>query len=198
LEELVLFPPRKEIVPPRASTRRGSSTGRIILVAGLVILLSAGGLYFGTTKAGQELFGRWFPSWGSAPQASPAARPAYDVRETKSAAHERTFAGDLFVVGGTVVNVGKGTSRGIRMRAVLLDKDNQVLMENTSIAGNLIDERTLGYMKRVTIEGYLKMEHKEEGELRDIPPGKSLPFMVVFFDPPGKIGSFTVHAADAD
>ena len=102
------------------------------------------------------------------------------------------------MVSGTVVNVGKGTSRGIQMRATLLGEDNQVLMENSSLAGNLIDEPTLLHMNRNPIEVYLKMEHREEGEHRDIPPGKSLPFMVVFFDPPGKIGSFTVHAVDAD
>jgi len=199
LEDLVLFSPGKDVVPLKASTRRKPSPGRNILVAGLSILLLAGGvLYFGTTEAGQELLGKWFPSWGSAPQASAAARPAYDVREMKSTAHEKAVAGNLFVVSGTVVNVGKGTSRGIQMRAALLGEDNQVLMENSSLAGNLIDEPTVRHMNRNPIDVYLKMEHREEGEHRDILPGKSLPFMVVFFDPPGKIGSFTVHAVDAD
>jgi hypothetical protein len=36
-----------------------------------------------------------------------AARPAYDVREMTSTAHDKPLAGDLFVVSGTVVNVGK-------------------------------------------------------------------------------------------
>jgi Protein of unknown function (DUF3426) len=198
-EDLVIFSPGKDVVPLKASTRRKPSPGRNILVAGLSILLLAGGvLYFGTTEAGQELLGKWFPSWGSAPQATAATRPAYDVRELKSTAHEKAFAGNLFVVGGTVVNVGKGASRGIQMRAALLGGDNQVLMENSSLAGNLIDEPTLRYMNRNPIEVYLKMEHREGGEHQNILPGKSLPFMVVFFDPPGKIGSFTVHAVDAD
>jgi len=199
MEDLVLLPPGKNVVRLKAPTPRKRSPGRTILVAGLSILLLAGGLlYLGTTKAGQELLGRWFPSWGSATRTSAAAKPAYDVREMKSAANDKALAGNLFVVSGTVVNVGKGTSHGIQMRAVLLGEDNQILMENSSLAGNLIDESTLPHMKRDSIEGYLKMEHKEEGENRDIPPGKSLPFMVVFFDPPGKIGSFTVRAVDAD
>jgi predicted Zn finger-like uncharacterized protein len=199
MEDLVLLPPGKDVVRLKAPTPLKRSPGRTILVAGLSILLLAGGvLYLGTTDAGQELLGRWFPSWGSALQASAAGRPAYDVREMKSAANDKALAGNLFVVSGTVVNVGKGISHGIQMRAVLLGEDNQVLMENSSLAGNLIDDSTLPHMKRDSIEGYLKMEHKEEGENRDIPPGKSLPFMVVFFDPPGKIGFFTVRAVDAD
>jgi len=197
VEDLVLLSPGKDVVPLMASTSRMPSLGRSILVAGLSILLLAGGvLYFETTEAGQELLGKWIPSRGSAPQASAAARPAYDVRGMKSAAIDKALAGNLFVVSGTVGNVGKETSRGIQMRAVLLGEDNQVLMENSSIAGNMIDGQTLGYMKRTTIEGYLKMEQKGEGEDRDSPQGNSLPFMVVFFDPPGKIGSFVVRAVD--
>jgi predicted Zn finger-like uncharacterized protein len=199
LEDLVLLSPGKDVIPREASTRRKPSPGRDLLVAGLSILLLAGVvLYFGTTKAGQELLGQWFPSWGSPLQAITAAKPAYDVREVKSTVHEYAVAGNLFVVSGTVVNVGNGTSRGIRMRAVLFGGDNQVLVENSSLAGNLIDEPTLRHMIRNPIEVYLKMEHREEGDNRDIPPGKSLPFMVVFFNPPGKIGNFTVHAADVD
>ena len=199
MEDLFIFSPGKDAGRPRASAPRKPSPGKNILVAGWSILLLAGGvLYFGTTVAGQELLGRWFPSRGSAPQASAAARPAYDVREMKSTVHEQAVAGNLFVVSGTVVNVGKGTSRGIQMRATLLGEDNQVLMENSSIAGNLIDEPTLRHMNRNPIEADLKIEHREGGEHRDILPGKSLPFMVVFFDTPGKIGSFTVHAVDAD
>ena len=197
--DLFLFSPGKDVVPLEASTRRKPSPGRNILVAGLSILLLAGGvLYLGTTVAGQELLGRWFPSWGSEPQASTAARPAYVVREMKSTVLEQAVAGNLFVVSGRVVNVGKGTSRGIQMRATLLGEDNQVLMENSSIAGNLIDEPTLVHMNRNPIEADLKMEYRKGGEHSDILPGKSLPFMVVCFDPPGKIGSFTVHAVDAD
>lgn len=203
VEDMVLFShgkeDGKEDVRLKASTRCKPSPSRNILVAGLSIFLLAGGsLYFGTTESGQELWGNWFPSWGSVPQASAAPRPAYDVRELKSTAHEKAVAGNLFVVSGTVMNVGRGTSRGIQMRAALLGVDNQVLVENSSLAGNLIDETTLRHMKRDTIEVYLKMEHREEGESRELPPGKFLPFMVVFFDPPGKVGNFTAHAVGAD
>ena len=198
LEDLVITP-GKDVVPPKDSSPRKRTHGSPFFVVLLSILLLAGGaLYFGTTEVGQELLGQWFPSWRSAPQATAAARPAYVVREMKSAVQENAVAGNLFVVSGTVMNVGKGKSRGVQMRAALLGQDNQVLMENTSLAGNLIDEPTLRHMKRDPIEAYMKMEHREEGEHREIPPGKSLPFMVVFFDPPGKVGSFTVRAVDAE
>jgi predicted Zn finger-like uncharacterized protein len=205
LEDLVLFSTGKEkavvppVVPPKASTRRKRSRGKMILVAGLSILLLAEGvLYFGTTEAGQELLGKWIHSRRSTPPVIAAAIPPYQLRDM-SIVHEKAVAGNLVVVSGTVVNVGKRTSRGIQMRAALLGEANQVLMENSSLAGNLIDRPTLLQMNRKPIDVYLKMEHREEGGVhRDLPPGNSLPFMVVFFDPPEKIASFTVRAVDVD
>jgi hypothetical protein len=200
LENLVLFTPVKDrnVVPLKASTRRKRSLGGMILIAGLSILLLAGGvLYFGTTGAGQELLGDWIPSRRAAPRIIATAIPAYEVRDM-STVHQKAVAGNLVVIGGTVVNVGKRTSRGIQVRAALIGEDNQVLMENSSLAGNLIDTPTLLRMNRDPIDVNLKMEHRGEGEDHKLPPGKSLPFMVVFFDPPGKIGSFTVRAVDAD
>ena len=197
-EGVVHFSPEKGFVPLKPSIRPKPSPGRNILVVGLPILLFAGCiLYLGITATGQELLGRWFSSWGAVPQTSAPARPAYEVREMKSTVHKQAAAGNLFVVSGTVVNVGKGPSRGIELRATLFGEDTKVLMENSSTAGNLIDEPTLRHMNRNPIEAGLKTEHREGGEHRDILPGESLPFMVVFFDPPGKITSYTVRAVEA-
>jgi hypothetical protein len=48
------------------------------------------------------------------------------------------------------------------------------------------------------IEGFLGLRYGEGNVNRNIPTGKSLPFMVVFFDPPGRIEYFTVKALDVD
>ena len=69
-------------------------------------------------------------------------------------------------------------------------------MQKESFAGNLIDESLITHMNRVRIEGFLGMRYGEGNANRDIPVGMSLPFMVVFFDPPEGIHSFTVKAMD--
>jgi hypothetical protein len=89
-------------------------------------------------------------------------------------------------------------SSGIRIRATLLGKDNQAILQNETFAGNLIDESLISHMNRVRIEGFLGMRYGEGNANRDIPVGMSLPFMVVFFDPPEGIQSFTVKAMDVD
>ena len=189
----------------RSSSHRGPSMRTIfLLVVPGILLLAGGAFFFRNTNPSQEPLRKFFPPSGSgnaaraASTASAVEKPAYEVRDMKSS-HEKTFiGGNLFVIEGTVANVGKSPSRGIRVQATLLDKDNQALVNNTVFAANLIDNTTLRHANRTVIEGFLGLRHGERNANLDIPMGKSLPFMVVFFDPPGRVEYFTVKALDAE
>jgi len=193
----------KEIGKPRptwnAPPRRRPRTRPLVLIASLSVLLLAGGaLYFGAVKPGQYLLGKWFPAWGSTNRVSAAESPIFDIQNVKWYQNKLTTGGSLYVIQGTVANVGKGNSSGIRIQATLLGADNQAILKNEAFAGNLIEETLLPHMSRVRIEGFLGMRYGEGNVNRDIPPGKTLPFMVVFFNPPEQIGSFIVKAMEAD
>lgn len=189
----------------RASRRRGPSLLTIFLfVVPGILLLAGGAFFFRDTKPAQELLRTFFPLSGSGDTAravstaSAVEQAAYEVRDIKSF-HDKTFTGgNLFVIQGTVANVGNGPSRGIRVQATLLGKDNQALVDNTVFAANLVDNTTLRHANRALIEGILGARYGDRNVNRDIPAGTSLPFMVVFFDPPGQIGYFTVKALDAE
>jgi len=184
------------IAPPGLPKGAGWSFGTLPIVAGLGILLLVGGAYYAlTSNPGGSSPGRDSSSSGSA---DAAAKPVYDVQNLKSFIPAEAIAGNLFVITGTVKNVGKVESGGIRVRATLFWKEKQVLMEQTAIAGNQIEEKSLRHMMRIAIEGYLAHQDGEGTGNRKIPPGKSLPFMVVCFDPPGKVEWFEVLATDAD
>jgi hypothetical protein len=118
----------------------------------------------------------------------------FDVGNVKGYFKRKTSGESYYVVKGTVTNIGKALSNGIRIEATLLGKDNQAIVENGTFAGNVIDESLIPHMSRVRIEGYLGMQHGEGDVNRDIPAGKTLPFMVVFFDPPEGVESFRVKA----
>ena len=189
----------------RASYRRGPSmlTTFLLVLAG-VLLLAGGAFFFRDTKPAKELLGRFFPPSGPAKPAPPGStasaveKPAYEISDLKSS-YTRAFNGvNLFVIRGTVANVGKGPSPGIRVHATLLGKDNQALVDNTVFAGNLVDNTTLRHADRAVIQGFLGVRYGDENVNRDIPAGKSLPFMVVFFDPPGQVVSFKAKALDAE
>jgi hypothetical protein len=189
----------------RASSRLGPSMLTIfLLVVPGILLLAGGAFFFRDTKPAQELLGRFFPPSGPANTASPVStasaveKPAYEIRDMKSS-YTKAFNGvNLFVIQGTVGNVGKGPSRGIRVQATLLGKDNQALVDSTVFAGNLVDNTMLRHANRALIEGFLAERYGERDVNRDIPAGTSLPFMVVFFDPPGQIEYFPVKALDAE
>jgi len=189
----------------RASRRRGPSRLTIFLLVVPGILLLAGGAYFfRDTKPARELLRTFFPPSGSGDTpravttASAVGKPAYDVRDMNSFYVKTFIGGNLFVIQGTVANVGTGPSRGIRVQATLLGKDNQALADNTVFAANLVDNTTLRHANRAVIEGLLGLRYGDRNVNRNIPAGASLPFMVVFFDPPGQIGYFAVKALDAE
>jgi predicted Zn finger-like uncharacterized protein len=129
---------------------------------------------------------------------SAAGKPAYEIRDAEGHLNRSTTGQVFFVVRGTVENVGEGRSDGIRVRASLLGTDNAVVMVGGSFAGNLIDENLIPHMPRVRVEEFLGMRYGEGNSNRNIPKGGSLPFMVVFFNPPGPIGSFSVTAVDVE
>ena len=186
-------PRRKD--PSRLAPSR--STLLVVSVLCVLLLLAAAALYFGTAKSGHDLLGKLFAGWGSSRTGSAPAGPAYDIRNVKLSFEKETASGTLFVVTGEVANIGKGASGGIGIRATLLGKDNQALAEKTAFAGNVLDNASLGRMDRPAIEAAMSNRFGQGDVNREIPPGKALPFMVLFFDPPVEIDAVMVKADDA-
>jgi len=185
--------PAWRVPPPRPLHQRPL----FIAAAIIVLLLSGGAFYFVDYVDGN--FGRK-PAGPVVPvQAQRASEPpVFDVQNLKGDLNKQATGERLYVIKGTVTNVGKTASSGIRIQATLLGKDNEVIMQNEAFAGNLIDESLMSHMNRVRIEGFLGMRYGEGNVNRDIPVGMSLPFMVVFFDPPEGVQSFTVKALNVD
>lgn len=218
VDDLVPFSPGDAVSPGRKITRntapgervatgprstifkrRASVIGAISFIAGLGILLLVGAAsYFGPSNHWGEVPAKKSSLTGSSSAALADSKPAYDVRSEDSYILPKTSAGKLFVITGTVKNVGNAWSRGIRIHATLFGKDNQVLMEQTSIAGNMIDKFSLTHTMRIAIEGSLSGHYPEGRGNRDVSPGDSLPFMVVCFEPPGEVESYEVLATNAD
>jgi hypothetical protein len=182
----------------KAPSRRAPFTLKVLVISVLWILLLAGGtLYFGTTKSGHDMLGKLFAGWGSGRTGSAPEMPVYDIRDVKWHVDKEATAGNLFVVKGAVANVGNVPSAGIRIQATLLGKDNEALAEKAAFAGNLIDEASLRRMDRAGIEGAMSNRFGEGNGNKEIPPGKALPFVVIFFDTPVEIAAVMVKAIDA-
>jgi len=191
-EETAAAESRRKAPPRRASSR---STPLIIFVLCL-LLLAAGAFFFGTTKPGREVLGTVFPGWATPPGS--VAKTPYDIRNVKWSIEKETASGTLFVVKGEVANVGSAPSAGIRIQATLLGKDNQALVENAAFAGNLLNEASLRKMDRPAIDGAMSNRFGAGDVNKEIPTGKVLPFVIIFFDPPEMISALKVNAVDAD
>jgi hypothetical protein len=106
------------------------------------------------------------------------------------------LAGKLFVIKGQVANVGRTRTSGIRVHSTLLDSKRQSMVEKTCYAGNILAGETLRTASPEKIEEALSDRFGDRLVNKDVPPGKSLPFMVVFFNPPEGFDSFRVTAIE--
>ena len=185
-------PAGREGNPP---ARRPRYRRLLYRAAGVIILLLTGGVfYFVDGNSGRTLSGNVSPVQArNAPE-----KAVFDVGNLKGDHNKKASGEPLYIVKGTVTNVGNVVSSGIRIEATLLGRDNQAIVKNGTFAGNVIDESLIPHMTRVRIEGFLGMRYGEGDVNRNVPAGKTLPFMVVFFDPPEGVESFRVEAIDAD
>ena len=123
------------------------------------------------------------------------ARP-YKVENLFGYYEKSDNAGELFVVKGVVTNQGRTKKSGIRIRAELLGGNRQTIAEKTVYAGNVIPG--LGSMERGAIEAVMANRFGERLINVDVAQGKSVPFMVVFFDPPAGIEEYRLEALDGE
>jgi predicted Zn finger-like uncharacterized protein len=165
----------------------------------LFIALAGGGAYLGFTKGGQDILRGLVPGMESLwLRGAGKPGPQYDVRNLIGYYETKTRAGNLFIIKGQVANMGRTRKSGIRVHAALLDGKDQPLAEKTSFAGTVLSGENLRTATREKIEEALSNRFGEKLVNMDVAPGKSVPFMVVFFDAPEGIGAYRLEAKDSD
>ena len=206
-ETYVPEPPPADIPPPRlleigkplaARPRTAAPAGRpsIVLLILLFVTLAGGGAYLAFTAGGQETLRTVVSAMESFwLGVRDPARP-YKVENLFGYYEKGENAGQLFVVKGVVTNQGRTKKSGIRIRAELLGGNHQTIAEKTVYAGNVIPG--LGPMERGAIEAAMANRFGDRLINVDVEQGKSVPFMVVFFDPPAGIEEYRLEALDGE
>lgn len=170
----------------------------IILLLILFLAVAGGGAYLGFTSDGQRVLRGLVPRIESfwLGGGKPASR--YEVGNLVGYYETGAAAGRIFVIKGQVTNEGQVRKTGVRIYAALLDSQNRKLAERTIYAGNVLTGDALRKAGKEKIEA--AMSNPIGGGLAnmDIPPGKSVPFMVVFFDAPDGIDSYRLEPKDVD
>jgi hypothetical protein len=204
LREEMPPPPRGEVRAPSrgepAPSRQGASGSRIA-AAGIALLVLAGaGYYFGFTPAGRKTLETVAPGASALLGGKPAAeaRPGYDVRNVIGYYDKAAGARKVLVIKGQVTNLSAEEKSGIRVFTTILDPSGKVLAEQAVYAGNVIPGDAL---RRIDPERAAKIFDNRFGEglaNMHVGPGKSVPFMVVFFDAPESIDSYRLEARDGE
>jgi predicted Zn finger-like uncharacterized protein len=192
-----------EATPPQAREPRKTPTPilqpSVAVLLLLFLALAGGGAYLGFTKGGQKLLRGLIPGMESLWLRSAAKPgPQFDVRNLIGYYETKTAAGNLFVIKGQVANMGRVRKSGIRVHASLLDGRDQTVAERTIYAGNVLPGETLRTASRAKIEEALSNRFGDKLVNMDIAPGKSVPFMVVFFNAPEGISAYRLEAKDGD
>ena len=139
-----------------------------------------------------------FPGMESLWQRGGKAGPQFDVRNLIGYYEPNAEEGSLFIIKGQVINVGRARKSGIRIHAALLNDKDQAIKETSCYAGNVLPGETLRTARRAEIEKILTNRFGEQLTNMDVQPGKSVQFMVVFFDPPEEISAYRLEALEGD
>ena len=182
----------------RTSSRRPSPSGRplVALLVLLFLALAGGGAYLAFTKTGQETLRAIVPGMESLWLGGKGAASPYHVGNLIGYYETSDKAGKMFIIKGLATNQGRTKKSGIRIRAELLDGNKQRIAEKTVYAGNIITG--LRNATREKIEAAMGNRFGDKLSNLDVAPGKAVPFMVTFFDPPDGIEEYSLEALDGE
>jgi predicted Zn finger-like uncharacterized protein len=194
--------------PSESSERRGSpapvlplarsSAGPVAAVV-LAILLAAGG-YFGFTASGKKALEGAVPGvaalWGGKPAAP--TEPKYDLRNVIGYYESGAASPRILVIKGQVTNLSGVDKSGIRVHAALLDNTDAVLLQQVVYAGNVLSGDTIRKADRESLSKALGNRFGEGLANMHVASGKSIPFMVVFFDAPANFESYKLEAKEGE
>lgn len=187
--------PSPEPAGAPVSRPSGPSFGLIAGIA-LALALAAAVGYFGFTASGKRIAAGYVP--GLSGLLGGGAGPAASRYETKEIGYLVSGASSprIFVIKGQVTNLSTAEKSGIRILASLLDNTGKVMMEETVYAGNVVSGEKLRTENMETLRKALVNPLGEHLANMDVQPGKSIPFMVLFFDAPEDIDSYKLEAKD--
>ena len=101
--------------------------------------------------------------------------------------------GPVFVIEGNVTNRYKSPCHSIQVKGTLFDERGNPAAEKTVYCGNVLSVKQIKSSSRKKIEQSLQNAYGSTLSNFNIEPGKSVPFMLIFFDPPGKLSEFSLE-----
>jgi predicted Zn finger-like uncharacterized protein len=203
----MVLPPEeeKQEVKPTVPRKRVRKVGWIpsrffILVVILIILLL--GLFYAWTEMGEggrlfplietpfkKLSGLWDQIWGLEKEGLMVADlNRYD---------EKMGDTSLIVIEGRVKNQSKSTKKHIKVKVLIFDQNRNMVASQEVVCGRSIGREELrNLIPSLSHKGEITIPPQTAKE-KEAPPGKAIPFMVVFRDIPEEAKEFKVEILEA-
>jgi hypothetical protein len=102
----------------------------------------------------------------------------------------------IFVIEGKATNEYKSPCSFLRATGSLFNEKGDIAAKEVAYCGNIFNLRELQtYSKKIILERLANAYGSTLSNL-NIEPDQSLPFMLVFFDPPANISEYSVEVLD--
>lgn len=183
--------------PARRPPRKGLW---ILLVLILLAALSAAGYFLFPGLVSDLPFVR-----GGGTGSDLSQKAVTDIEEVKDIALQdvRQYfvnnekVGELFVIEGSAVNNFPTVKERIKLQAELYDAQGQVVQSKQFLCGNTASLFQLQVLSREEINAVLQAKVGVLTNNTNLATGQAVPFMVVFYNPPGSVQEFGLSVVEA-
>jgi len=172
---------------------------RVFLLLILLLVLAVGALYYwnpGLLGDYGKYFEKYIPVtlFDAAEEAPDPGNRHLPLSGVSGNFLEAGLDGDLYVIRGNVKNDYPESRSFIQLQGNILDEKGAVVSKRTVYAGNPIPDDRLKALSTEEIAEVLNHRDGIDGMNVNVPPGSSIPFVIVFEDLPENVVEFKVEA----
>ena len=188
-------PPAAPVSPPRAARSRRSPVLLIVLVALLVLIGGAVAVFFWAPQFIPDSLSRFKPVKKQVAADIGVRRLSF--KGVTGSFVDSNDARRLFVVQGMVKNDYPKPRSFILVKGTILDDQGHPVRMKMAYAGNPMSEAVIRTLTSARIAQAMKNRAGKGNSNVNIPPGKQVPFTIVFENLPENLGEFTVEAVQS-
>jgi predicted Zn finger-like uncharacterized protein len=189
---------RKKPAKGKKQKKGGSRASRVVLVL-LVLLAVAGGAYY----YGPQL-AEYLPFWPGEPEGGNQTQAVgtdeiknFALQDVRQYYVKNEKIGQVFVIQGDVVNNFETAKEFIKVEASLYDENGVAVESKTRLIGNTVSLFQLQMLTKEELKAALTNEVGLLTNNTNVPPGGSVSFVIVFYNPPETVQEFGVKVVEA-
>ena len=183
--------------PPVAPPRKGLPfiTMVSLLLAAIVLMIVGGGGALYLLKGPEAFKAVGLDGVARLLDGESAVQERILIRTVEGSYLNNSEAGELFVIRGVAVNSYKSPRAALQIRGMIYNAAGAVILQKVVYCGNPLPPERLATLPLAKIEEAMNNRLGESYANIGVPPGKSIPFVIVFSKMPKEAVDFAVELA---